>query len=177
MDQFSGHQKFKFLKIWCFIPQSVDNFMLIKIHKKNMAWKWTYLVISLKNVPTPQIVIFIGKRSFRNFVVYKEAVARRCSVKKVFLEILQSSQESNCARVCNFIKKEALTEVFSCKFCKISKSTLPYRTRPVADSDDIIVFCCKIFESTVTPLIFFIKLFENNFNPLVSSPKDRIPNT
>ena len=90
MDQFSGHQKFKFLK-------SVDNFMLIKIHKKNMAWKWTYLEISLKNVPTPQIVIFIGKRSFRNFVVYnKEAVARRCSVKKVFLEILQSSQENNC---------------------------------------------------------------------------------
>ena len=60
------------------------------------------------------------KRSFRNFVVYdKEAVARSCSVKKVFLEILQNSQENTCARVCNFIKKETLTQLFSCKFCEI----------------------------------------------------------
>ena len=28
-----------------------------------------------------------------------EAVAQRCSVKKVFLEISQNSQESNCARI------------------------------------------------------------------------------
>ena len=28
-----------------------------------------------------------------------EAVVRRCSVKKVFLELLQNSQESTCARV------------------------------------------------------------------------------
>ena len=44
-----------------------------------------------------------------------EAVARRCSVKKVFLKIFKNSQESSCARVsflikfqasaCNFIKK------------------------------------------------------------------------
>ena len=31
--------------------------------------------------------------------VVAEAVVRRCSVKKLFLEILQNSQESNCARV------------------------------------------------------------------------------
>ena len=29
----------------------------------------------------------------------KQAVARRCSVKMVFLEILQNSQENTCARV------------------------------------------------------------------------------
>ena len=28
-----------------------------------------------------------------------EAVAQRCSVKKVFLELLQNSQENNCARI------------------------------------------------------------------------------
>ena len=41
-----------------------------------------------------------------------EAVAQRCSVKKVLLEISQNSQENTCARVsfliklraCNFIK-------------------------------------------------------------------------
>ena len=53
---------------------------------------------------------------------------QRCSMKKVFLEILQDSQESTCARVsflmaCNFIKKEALAQVFSCEFCESSKNT------------------------------------------------------
>ena len=31
--------------------------------------------------------------------VFVEAVARRCSVRKVFLEILQNSQENTCARI------------------------------------------------------------------------------
>ena len=54
-----------------------------------------------------------------------------CSVKKVFLEILQNSQESTSARdycliklqteVCIFIKKETVAHVFSYKFCEISK--------------------------------------------------------
>ena len=60
-----------------------------------------------------------------------EAVARRCSVKKVFLKISQISQENTYFRVsflikpqvCNFIKKEALTRVFFCEFCEISKNT------------------------------------------------------
>ena len=53
-----------------------------------------------------------------------EVVARRCSVKKMFL---------NCARVSfliklqvlasNFIKEESLAKVFSCEFCEISKNT------------------------------------------------------
>ena len=54
-----------------------------------------------------------------------------CSVKKVFLEISQNSQEITCARVsflikpegCNFIKKETLAQVFSSKFSEISKNT------------------------------------------------------
>ena len=33
-----------------------------------------------------------------------EAVVRRCSLKKVFLEISQNSQENNCARVSFLIK-------------------------------------------------------------------------
>ena len=64
--------------------------------------------------------------------------------KKVFLEISQNSQESTCARVsfliklkaqaCNFIEKETLTQVFSCEFCGISKSTFSCRTSSVAAS-------------------------------------------
>ena len=47
-------------------------------------------------------------------VVYKGAVAQTCSVKKVFLEISQTSQ------------------VFSCEFCEIFKNTFFYGTPLVA---------------------------------------------
>ena len=36
--------------------------------------------------------------------------------------------------VCNFIKREALAQGFSCEFCEISKNTFCYRTPPVAAS-------------------------------------------
>ena len=53
---------------------------------------------------------------------------RRCSIKKVSLEISQNSQENTCAResflmACNFIKKDSLGQLFSCGFCQISKNT------------------------------------------------------
>ena len=53
-----------------------------------------------------------------------EAVVWRCSVEKVFLKILQNSQEtpvpeSRRLQACNFITKEILAKVFSCEFCKI----------------------------------------------------------
>ena len=51
-----------------------------------------------------------------------EAVAQMCSVKKMFLEISQNSQENTCARV-------------FCDFCEISKSTFFYRTPSVASSE------------------------------------------
>ena len=38
-----------------------------------------------------------------------EAVSLRCSVKKVFLEILQNSQENTCAKVYFFLKLQAST--------------------------------------------------------------------
>ena len=73
-----------------------------------------------------------------------EAVVKRCSVKKVFLEISQNSLENICARVSfliklqaeagNFIKKETLAQVFSYEFCEFSKNTFSYRTPPVAAS-------------------------------------------
>ena len=56
---------------------------------------------------------------------YSEAATRRALWKKVFLEISQISLATwfNSTKVCNFIKKEALTQVFSCEFCEIFKST------------------------------------------------------
>ena len=38
---------------------------------------------------------------------YNEAVVQRCSVKNVFLEISQNSQENTCARVSFLIKLQA----------------------------------------------------------------------
>ena len=40
------------------------------------------------------------------------------------------------SQACNFIKKETLAQVFSCKFCEISKNTFSNRTPPVATSGD-----------------------------------------
>ena len=40
----------------------------------------------------------------------------------MFLKILQNSQENTRAWVCNFIKKETLAQVFSCKFYEIFKN-------------------------------------------------------
>ena len=68
-----------------------------------------------------------------SFTSFPEAVAQRCSVIEVLLEISQNSPENTCARAsflmklqvqaCNFNKKENLAQVFSCEFCEISKNT------------------------------------------------------
>ena len=58
----------------------------------------------------------------------REAVVQRCSVKKVFLEISQNSQENTCTRVSFIIKLQA------CEFYEISKNTFSYRTHPAAVS-------------------------------------------
>ena len=53
----------------------------------------------------------------------------------MFLEILRNSQESICARaspLTKSIKRETLAQVFSCKFCEISKNTFFYKTHLVA---------------------------------------------
>ena len=67
-----------------------------------------------------------------------EAVAQKCSVKKVFLEISQNLQGNTRARVSflfkKFIKKETLAPVFSWGFCEISKNNFSYRTPLVAAS-------------------------------------------
>ena len=51
---------------------------------------------------------------------------QRCSVKKVFLSILQNSQENACARACLWIKLLALG--LQKETCKIYKNTYFYRT-------------------------------------------------
>ena len=47
--------------------------------------------------------------TFFKFLIFSEAVAQRCSVKKVFLEISQNSQENTCTRASFSIKLQALS--------------------------------------------------------------------
>ena len=72
------------------------------------------------------------KSEFKHGFTNAEAVARRSSVKKVFLKIWQSSQENTCTRVFFNKVEKTLAQVFFCEFCKISKNTVFYRTPPVA---------------------------------------------
>ena len=53
----------------------------------------------------------------------------------VFVNLyISRSSRPEVFRACNFIKKEALAQVFSCEFWEISKNTFPYRTPMVAVS-------------------------------------------
>ena len=92
----------------------------------------------------------------------------------MFLAILQNSWENTCARVSiliklqpNFIKIEALAQVFSCDFCEISKNTFSYRTPPVAVSlyDDTIAtdFIANIKNLFICWHKFLEDTTENNF--------------
>ena len=73
----------------------------------------------------------------------KKLVNCRSRRPKVFLKILQKSQENTCVGVsylvklqstCNFIKKETPTQVLPCEFCKIFMNNFFYRTPPIAAS-------------------------------------------
>ena len=63
-----------------------------------------------------------GKMKFFNFICWvldfslcSTSSHQRYSIKKVFLKILQNSQESTCTRV-------FLRHVFCCEFCKVFKN-------------------------------------------------------
>ena len=78
---------------------------------------------------------------FTEIFVPTNAVTEWFSLKEVFLKIYQNSQENTCGRVSfrdgagNFIKKEALAQVFPWEFCEIFKNTFFNRAPPVAASD------------------------------------------
>ena len=87
-------------------------------------------------------LIIIAECTLLNYQT--KAVVQIYSVKKLFLEISQKSQENTLTRdsfltklpasSCNFIKKEALAQVFSCEFCEISRKPFFYRTPLLAAS-------------------------------------------
>ena len=103
---------------------------------------WHYIVVSLcvgrhgkfYYYPADVVKLFVSKRKkflfmmlTHSWIIYvervdAEAIVRRCSVKKAFIETSQNSQE-NRPQACNFIKKETLTQAFSYELCKTSNNT------------------------------------------------------
>ena len=77
---------------------------------------------------------------------------RKCSVKKVFLEISQNSQENTCVSGLQLLlKKETLAQVLSCEFCEISKNTFLIEHLGTTDSleklNSISCGICLLFKS------------------------------
>ena len=71
------------------------------------------------------------------FTYTSEAIVKMRSVKKMFLKTSRNPQEHNCtnwSEACNFIKKETLAHVFSCKFCENFKNIFFYKIPLVAAS-------------------------------------------
>ena len=85
------------------------------ICKKNHL-RWSFCKTSFRNFPSQMFDWVL------NMPLSTTTTQRQSSIKNMFLEISQNSQENTCARV-SFFKKEALTRVFSCEFCEISKKT------------------------------------------------------
>ena len=83
----------------------------------------------------------MGQLVYTSLLLIVRAVVLECSVKKVFLEISQNSQENTGARVSFSIKlligKDTLTvaQVFSCEICEISRNTFSFGTPLLAASE------------------------------------------
>ena len=76
---------------------------------------------------------FILKSNSIGVSISRRSSHRSCSLKKLFLKVLQNSQKSICVGVSdlltvnrpvayNFIKKENSAQVFSCEFCEFFKN-------------------------------------------------------
>ena len=84
-----------------FLKQHIKQHEISEIILTSEIWLAEHkLVVKLINI---SLVYTLSIRVVREHGV----VVRRCSVKKVFLEILQNSQENTCARVSFLIKLQA----------------------------------------------------------------------
>ena len=92
-------------------------------------------VVIILIIVTRNVLIELMKNSFDAWVLVSSLKYRsspqRCPIKKGVPKISQNLQENTCGRIsfltklqaCNFIKKDALAQEFSCEFCEIFKNT------------------------------------------------------
>ena len=93
------------------------------------------LVLEMLYVPTwwKQFFSDLIQKKFRSCHQKTKAVTRRCSVKDLFLKILQNSQENTWINVSFFDKVKAPAKVFFVNSAKIFKDIFLYRTHPKAN--------------------------------------------
>ena len=97
---------------------------------------------------------FCKKGVFKNFAKFTG---------KYLCQSLFLHKNAGLPQTCNFFKKEALAQVFSCEFCKVFRNNFFYRTTPVAasvnntpsalhicfpgkvsqDGSELVVWCCS----------------------------------
>ena len=88
-----------------------------------------------KGTPTQIFFSTISKIFESNFLIEAfGAIMSKYSSKVVCVDIIQKHLTGRL-KACNFIKKETLTQVFSCEFCEIFKNNFFYRAPLVAASD------------------------------------------
>ena len=86
------------------------------------AGKWLLPIPLCVKFQTPPCLVFQKDYAFHVislcYIYTTEAVAKMCSLKKVFLNILQNSQENICARVPFLLKKRHWYRCFPLNFAK-----------------------------------------------------------
>ena len=114
---------------------------------------------------------------------WTEVVARRCSVKKVFLEISQTSQENTCTRVYFLIKLQPATllknrvwhKCFSVNFAKFLRTPFLTKHLPwLLFSETQVNFCMdRYIDLKSVPLFFECNavFFETGMNEIVTKKK------
>ena len=85
----------------------LSSFLRLSIFLKAQLGDNSLEVIKIIYLPSSNILRKISNRVLKSSFAMTEAVVRRCSVEKVFLEILQNSQENTCARASFLIKLQA----------------------------------------------------------------------
>ena len=102
------------------ILKNISERLLLKIFSETLSMSKSHNMVILQRMN--ELILLIS-----------EAVVQSCTVKNMFLEISQNSQERTCARVSFLIQlqssnlllylKKTLAQVFSCQFYEISKNT------------------------------------------------------
>ena len=93
--------------------------------------------------------ILNGKLHFFVQWYFREDVARRCSIKKLFLKISKNTKTSSWTRLSfliKFIKREASVQRFSCEFCKMFQSTYFVEHLQTAASDFLVFYLVFVIE-------------------------------
>ena len=132
---------FRYVAIPMITSQTLKSVNFTKTQKSRYIENKTFLLQMKKFIYYRSSATLLQKKYFSG----GKAVVRRCSVKQVFLEIFQKSQENICSwvsfliklqglRPATLLKKETLAQLFSCEFCEISNNTFSYRTPPVGAS-------------------------------------------